>query len=145
MLLLMWWSPAPVDAQERQQQKSAPAKSREAKSLEEERLNILRADIQRELEQYKKLKKDLEQSQKSAGEKEQERLLKVAKIYESMPAEEAAGTLAKLDDDMAVTILGALKPKSAGKILAQMESEKAAALSRKLLIKEKTSREKGSP
>lgn len=149
LLLGLLSGPALLDAQERQapqQQKkasaAAPAAVKDTKSLEEERLAILRADIQRELEAYKKLKKEVEGSQKASADKAAERLLRVAKMYESMPAEEAAGTLAKLEEGLAVTILAALKPKSAGKILAQMEDDKAAALSKRLL---KSSREKGSP
>lgn len=138
-------------AEEKKQSKSASSpksaperKSPERKSIDEERLNILRTDIQRELEQYKKLRKELDDTKRAVDAKEQERLMKVAKIYEAMRPEEAANTLTKLDERTAVDILGALKPKTAGKILSQMESDKAAALSQKLLAKEKVSTEKGS-
>ena len=54
-----------------------------------------------------------------------------------MPAEEAAKTLEKLDDDTAVLILISLKAKSAGKVLAQIDPARAAALSKKALLKAK--------
>ncbi|MFZ6008041.1 MAG: magnesium transporter MgtE N-terminal domain-containing protein, partial [Nitrospirota bacterium] len=73
-----------------------------------------------------------------------EGLLKVAKMYEAMPPEEAARKLEKLDEDVAVIILNSLKPKTAGKILAQMENDKAASLSKKILIKGKVLQEKTS-
>ncbi len=114
------------------------------KSLEEERLKVLRDDIQKKIEEYKKLKKEIEEAQKALDIKIQEGLLKVAKMYESMPSEEAARRLEKLDEDTAVIILNSLKPKIAGKILAQIESDIAASLSKKLLIKGKVLQEKTS-
>lgn len=120
------------------QQKSLPA------SLEEERLNILKSDVKKEIERLEKLKKEIEEAQKSLDIKIQEGLLKVAKMYEAMPSEEAARKLEKLDEDAAVIILNSLKPKTAGKILAQMENDKAASLSKKILIKGKVLQEKTS-
>ncbi|OGW23139.1 MAG: hypothetical protein A2X55_09190 [Nitrospirae bacterium GWB2_47_37] len=107
-------------------------------------MNILKSDIQKEIEQLKKLKQEIENAQKALDEKTKEKLTQIAKIYEAMPAEEAARRLEKLDDDTAVIILIALKPKSAGKILAQMESDKAAAISKKILVKSKILQEKAS-
>ena len=94
-----------------------------ATSLEEERLKILRADLQAQIEQLKKLK--------------QEQLTKVVKIYEAMAAEEAAKALEKLDDDTAVQILSSLKARSAGKIMGQLDPARAAALSKKVLVRSK--------
>jgi len=86
-----------------------------ATSLEEERLKILRADLQAQIEQLKKLKQELEVMQKGLEGKRQEQLTKVVKIYEAMAAEEAAKALEKLDDDTAVQILSSLKARSAGR------------------------------
>lgn len=125
----------PLPKQPAQQQKSA----------EEERLTILKADIQREIEQYKKLKKELEEFRKVLDEQTKERLSKLAKMYESMPAEDAARKLEKLDEETAVMILTALKPRSAGKILAQIENDRAASLSKRILAKGRALPEKTSP
>lgn len=58
-----------------------------------------------------------------------------------MPPEEAATRLEKLDDDTATTLLLAIKPRQAAKILANVNPEKAAVLSKRLVsIKEKTSK-----
>ncbi|GER94447.1 hypothetical protein A45J_2210 [hot springs metagenome] len=120
------------------------AQQRSSVSLEEERLIILKADIKKEIERLEKLKKEIEEAQKALDMKIQEGLLKVAKMYESMPPEEAARKLEKLDEDIAVIILNSLKPKTAGKILAQMENDKAASISKKILIKGKVLQEKSS-
>lgn len=127
-----------------QKQQAGAAQPVPQKSLEEERMNILKSDIQKEIEQLKKLKQEIESAQKALDDKTKEKLTQIAKIYEAMPAEEAARKLEKLDDDIAVIILIALKPKNAGKILAQMEADKAAAISKKILIKSKILQEKAS-
>ncbi|MCL4456268.1 MAG: hypothetical protein M1147_11145 [Nitrospirae bacterium] len=135
----------PVHAQQQpQKQQTGVAQPASQKSLEEERMNILKSDIQKEIEQLKKLKQEIENAQKALDDKTKEKLTQIAKIYEAMPAEEAARKLEKLDDDIAVIILIALKPKNAGKILAQMEADKAAAISKKILIKSKILQEKAS-
>jgi flagellar motility protein MotE (MotC chaperone) len=125
-------------AQQPATQQKSPA------SLEEERLTILKADIKKEIERLEKIKKEIEEAQKALDIKIQEGLLKVAKMYEAMPSEEAARKLEKLDEDAAVIILNSLKPKTAGKILAQMDNDKAASLSKKILIKGKVLQEKTS-
>ena len=133
-------------AQQPAQQKQQPQETQpvQQKSLEEERLNILKGDIQKEIEEYKKLKKEVEVVQQAQDEKKQESLARIAKMFEAMTSEDAAKKIEKLDEDTAVIVLNSLKPKSAGKILAQIEDEKAASLSKKLLIKGKIIQEKSS-
>ena len=104
-------------------------------SMEEERLSIIKSDIQREVAHNEKLKKEIEEAQKNIDENTKERLLKVSKIYEAMPAEEAARRLEKLDENTAVDIISMLKPRAAGGILAQMDSDKAASISKKIITK----------
>jgi flagellar motility protein MotE (MotC chaperone) len=108
-----------------------------ATSLEEERLKILRADLQAQIEQLKKLKQEMEVMQKGLEGKRQEQLTKIVKIYEAMAADEAAKALEKLDDDTAVQILSSLKARSAGKIMGQLDPARAAALSKKVLARGK--------
>ncbi|MBZ0156338.1 MAG: hypothetical protein K8I29_09045 [Alphaproteobacteria bacterium] len=135
----------PSRTSSQQPQPSSKQPVQQQKSVEEERLMILRADIQREIENYKKLKRELEESRKVLDEKTKEKLSQLAKMYEYMPSEDAARKLERLDEETAVMILTALKPKTAGKILAQMESERAASLSKKILAKGPVFPEKTSP
>ena len=118
-----------------EEQKQQQPKQQE--SLEEERLSIIKSDIQKEVEHNEKLKKEIEEAQKNIDEQTKERLMKVSKMYEAMPAEEAAKRLEKLDENTAVDILITLKPRSAGGILAQMDSDKAASISKKIITKGK--------
>jgi len=114
-------------------------------SVEEERLKILRADLQAQIEQLKKLKQEIETIQKATEGKRQEQLIKIVKIYEAMAPEEAAKALEKLDDDTAVQILSSLKTRSAGKIMGQLDPARAATLSKKVLVRDRGLAEKSSP
>jgi flagellar motility protein MotE (MotC chaperone) len=130
-LLPIAYSPSYSFAQEQKQQ------PQQQESFEEERLSIIKSDIQKEVEHNEKLKKEIEEAQKNIDENTKERLLKVSKIYEAMPPEEAAKRLEKLDENTAVDIISMLKPRAAGGILAQMDSDKAASISKKIITKGK--------
>jgi len=119
-----------VYAQEQTQQQP-----KQQESIEEGRLSIIKSDIQKEVEHNEQLKKEIEEAQKTIDEKTKERLLKVSKIYEAMPPEEAAKRLEKLDENTAVAIISMLKPRAAGGILAQMDSDKAASISKRIITK----------
>lgn len=58
----------------------------------------------------------------------------LAKMYESMPSEEAAARLEKMPEHKAIEILRIVKPKTAGAILAQVRVERAAKLTEQLLV-----------
>ncbi len=118
-------------------QEQAQQQPKQQGSIEDERLSIIKADIQKEVEHNEELKKEIEEAQKNIDEKTKERLLKVSKMYEAMPPEEAAKRLEKLDENTAVDILSMLKPRAAGGILAQMDSDKAASISKKIITKGK--------
>jgi flagellar motility protein MotE (MotC chaperone) len=123
-----------AEEQKQEQPQNQPQKQ---ESIEEERLSIIKSDIQKEIEHNEKLKKEIEEAQKNIDENTKERLMKVSKMYEAMPAEEAAKRLEKLDENTAVDILIMLKPRAAGGILAQMDSDKAASISKKIITKGK--------
>jgi flagellar motility protein MotE (MotC chaperone) len=119
-------------------------KAASAVSLEEERLKILNADLQAKIEELKKLKTEMEATSKGLDAKKKEQLVRVVKMYEAMPAEEAAKAMAKLDDETAVQILVALKSRAAGQILGQMDPDRVAVLSKKAINRGKVSKEKTS-
>jgi flagellar motility protein MotE (MotC chaperone) len=153
MLLLSGAGIPAASAQEKKADKKAPAKQ-ETKtgktaaspaSIEEERLKILNADLLARIDQLKKLKTEIEESTKALDTKKKEQLGKVVKMYESMPSEEAAKAIGRLDDDTAVQILTSLKARSAGQILGQMDPDRVAALSKKAIFRSKLSKEKSSP
>jgi flagellar motility protein MotE (MotC chaperone) len=113
-------------------------------SMEEERLKILNSDLQAKIDQLKKLKSEMEEITKGFEAKKKEQVGKVVKMFEAMPAEEAAKAITRLDDETAVQILTSLKARSAGQILGQMDSDRVAVLSKKAILRGRSSKEKSS-
>ncbi|WP_460181274.1 MotE family protein [Thermodesulfovibrio sp. TK110] len=122
--------------------------NKQSTTIEEDRLKILHEDLAKKTEELKKLKSEIDAKIKQQEElkaqlekAQQENYQRLAKIYEAMPPEEAASRIEKLDEDTAVTLLLAIKPRQAGKILANITPDKAATLSKRIVsIKEKPSR-----
>jgi flagellar motility protein MotE (MotC chaperone) len=56
----------------------------------------------------------------------------IAKVYETMPAEDAAPILDRLDDRMLRTVLGRMRERQLGAILAAMSPERAVAVTKAL-------------
>ena len=70
---------------------------------------------------------------KQAADLRAQQQAQLAKIYESMPAEEAAARIERMADRKALEILRLIKTKSAGAILAQIKVDRAAKLTEELL------------
>jgi flagellar motility protein MotE (MotC chaperone) len=105
----------------------------------EERLMIVRGQVEELLDQNEALEKRIQSAQEDrpqAKEKErvaQEQRTRLAKIYESMPSEDAASRLERMPDRKAIEILRLVKAKTAGAILAQVKADRAAKLTEQLL------------
>lgn len=63
---------------------------------------------------------------------DEERVIEITRIFETMKAEEAAGILDKADDATLHAVLGRMKERQIGAILAAMNREKAVALTKLL-------------
>ncbi len=120
----------------------------EAIRQNESRLMIVRTQIEELLEQNEALEKKVQSAQvktedrvaaqqtKAQVEKErlvQEERTRLAKMYESMPSEDAAARLERMPDRRAIEILRLVKSKTAGAILAQVKADRAAKLTEQLL------------
>lgn len=111
----------------------------------EDRLMIVRGQIEELLDQNEALEKKIQSAQakvppqqaKLQAEKErlvQDQRTQLAKIYESMPSEDAASRLERMPDRKAIEILKMVKAKTAGAILAQVKADRAAKLTEQLLV-----------
>lgn len=104
--------------------------------LREERLAPLQNEINSKFEELNELQTTLTAYAKQLAERE--KALKDAKIshlvalYSAMEPDKAAAIMDKLDIDIIVRILGNMKGKSAGQILAVMNPEKGALISERL-------------
>ncbi|MBI5327260.1 MAG: hypothetical protein HZB80_03060 [Deltaproteobacteria bacterium] len=100
--------------------------------IEEERFKTLKAGIDEKIGELAKARKELEKVIQDIKAEKQQGMENLVKIYESMPPEEAASRIEKLDEELAVKFLMTMKSKTAGRILAFVEPAKAAKLTQKL-------------
>lgn len=101
----------------------------------EERLNVIKRDIEARLAELKKVHQDIESLVNKINEADDERVKKIVKIYESMSPEEAASRIEGLDKDMAVMILSAMSERKAAKIFGLVDVKKSVELSKDFRIK----------
>jgi flagellar motility protein MotE (MotC chaperone) len=114
----------------------------------EERLTVLRGELEQILSKIEaadpqrlRLKEQQEKGavgqsaaqKKQAAELHNQKYAQLTKIYESMPAEEAAARIERMPDRKALEILRLVKGKTAGSILAQVKVDRAAKLTEQLL------------
>ena len=92
-------------------------------------LKTLQSEVDKKLDELKKLRQEVEVlvAQKDAEEKT--RIQDLSMMYEKMEPAKAARVLTTLETKLAVDILANMRQRSAGKILNNLEGEKAAALS----------------
>jgi len=115
------------------EEKRMELKAREdAVKKEEERLNILRRDIDEKIAKYAKLLSRVDEALKKAEQIQDERLLNMAKIYEGMAPEAAAAQLSVMDTERASQILIRMKSKKAGAVVALLKPKKAIILTKKM-------------
>jgi flagellar motility protein MotE (MotC chaperone) len=99
----------------------------------EQILSKVEAIEQRRLDQEKAASSRHTAQSKQAVDLRAQQLGQLAKMYESMPAEEAAARIEKMANRKALEILRLIKTKSAGAILAQVKVDRAAKLTEELL------------
>ncbi|HJR76571.1 MAG TPA: hypothetical protein VJ805_06340 [Nitrospiraceae bacterium] len=114
----------------------------------EDRLLVLKGELEQILAKQERLAAAQQQKEAESQQRQQDRKLRqektgadsrnqhqaqLAKIYESMPAEEAAASLERMPERKAIEVLRILKSKSAGAILAAVRPERAARLTEQLL------------
>ena len=127
-----------------QQRKDDLERREKAVRIAEGRLAILKVEVeeilskveaieQRRLEREKAVLSQQASHGKQVEDVRAQRLGQLAKMYESMPAEEAAARIERMADRKALEILRLIKSKSAGAILAQVKVDRAAKLTEELL------------
>ena len=127
-----------------QQRKQDLERRENAVRTAEGQLALLKAEVEQILSKIEAVEKrhlgqekatvDQQSSQsKQAADIRTQQLGRLAKMYESMPAEEAAARIERMADRKALEILRLIKSKSAGAILAQVKVDRAAKLTEELL------------
>lgn len=106
----------------------------EAVRAAEARLAALQAEIGQVVARCETAMKAAQEKQEKAdAEAQKVSWAQVAKMYEMMPAEEAAARIEKMPNKMALQLLRLLKGKTAGAILALLSPEKAARLTERFI------------
>ena len=94
-------------------------------------LKTLQAEVDKKLDELKTLRQQYEKLLAERDSKEAERVAELSQMYEKMDPAKAAAIVSSLDDNLAIGILSGMKKKSAGKLLNNMDPQKAVRLSRK--------------
>ncbi len=126
------WEPAPEEFLKVLNDRKRELDQREeAVRKEENRLKILKNDIDRSLKELSDLRNALK-NPGPGGKKPEGKVDQLVRVYEAMPAEEAASRLGAMEEKLAVDLLSRMKGKTVAKIFTSMSVEKVAALSSKL-------------
>ena len=126
---------APASVEERRlrieiQQELAKVRAKEESLRQKEiELKSLQEEVDKKLNALTKVREQLDQQLAQKDEAQLKKIRELAKMYEKMDPAAAAEVLVNLDHDLAIGILGGIKSKAAGKILANMEKDQAARLS----------------
>jgi flagellar export protein FliJ len=99
---------------------------------EEQRLQIIREDIDKKIAKYNKILNQIEDILNKINDANDERIKKIAKTYETMPPEDAVEKLSALNEKIAINILSEMKSKKAASIIAMMDIKKAVLITESL-------------
>ena len=135
-------TPAPLPAQGQQygsveerrimeslQAKGTPfAREREELESKKKELKRLEGEVDKKIEQLNQFRVRIEKLLEQKSIEEQKRIGDLAKMYEKMTADKAAAALGTVDQELAISILGKMKTKSAAKVLNNLDRDKAAKL-----------------
>jgi flagellar motility protein MotE (MotC chaperone) len=123
---------APVDAPADGAQRKADARAAIELDARKAALLALQHDIEAKLEELRRLRAEAAASLETREQEHKVELGKLVAFYQSMKPKKAAELIEKLPLTMATEVLGSMKARSAGKILDQMQSERAVEISRQL-------------
>jgi flagellar motility protein MotE (MotC chaperone) len=98
-------------------------------TMKEMELKTLHSEVDKKLDELKSLREELLVLLGRKDEEEAKRIQELSKMYEKMDPVQAASLLASLEEELAIGILSGMKSRSAGKVLNNIEKQKAARLS----------------
>lgn len=114
---------------ERAQLQAEYKKRREILDMKDFELKTLAQEVDKKIEELQRLKDELQAIRMENQAELSQRAKELSRIIEKMEPAQAATLIAKLDESLAVLVLSGLKPKSAGRLLNNLNTVKAAELS----------------
>ena len=97
------------------------ARREEEMQRREERVSALESDMDKKIDEMKRLELRIEELVKMRNDLEDEQVATLSKAYSTMSSDEAAERLKTMDRPIAVRILGGMKAKSSARILSSMD------------------------
>lgn len=92
-------------------------------------LKTLEREVDKKLEELRKAREEATALLERQSEAESKRLRSLSAMYEKMAPDKAAALLVSMKESLAVDILAGMKGKTAGRVLENMERDKATSLS----------------
>lgn len=124
-----------IESVEERRLKSSIIKKREQLEAQEAELHqkeielkTLSAEVDKKLEELRRMGEEMQVLFDQVGKEEQQRLRKLSAMYEKMEPLQAARILVGLKEELVIQILSGMKGKSGGRILANMDRDKAVRL-----------------
>jgi len=102
---------------------------------EKERIDTMKSDLDAQISELKALQAKIDEQIKLRDDLQKKSIKKLAKTYSAMPPENAAALIQQIDKSIAIRVLGAMRERSAGKILAVIPPKLASTLSEGLVRK----------
>ena len=99
---------------------------------DEERLNRLKKEIEARMQQLAQVEKNIGELVAQKKAIEEEKVYKLAKVFEATPPEQAGPLMSKLDVDIAAELLLKMQGRKAGRIWGYVEPDKAVLISQEL-------------
>ena len=108
--------------------------NRREKEIEsrEGRVNSLERDLNKKIDELKRLQLKLEELIKLRDDVEKKNVSALSKTYSAMPPQEAADRIKAMDRAIALKILGAMKSKQAAKVLTSLDTKTATEMTEQL-------------
>ena len=98
----------------------------------EGRVNSLERDLDKKIDELKRLQLKLEELIKLRDDVEKKNVSALSKTYSAMPPEVAASRIKAMDRAIALKILGAMKSKKAAKVLSSLDTKTATEMTEQL-------------
>ena len=111
---------------------------RKEQATEREQIQVLKDQIAKQWTQIDKAAQSLNRQVTELRETEAKNLKQIAATYEAMKPDRAALIVAKLNDTTATKTLYLMRERAAAKILEQMDHDKAAELTQRIMLLKRT-------
>lgn len=102
---------------------------------EKERIDTMKSDLDAQISELKALQAKIDEQINLRDDLQKESIQKLAKTYAAMPPENAAALIQEINLSIAIRVLGAMKERAAGRILAVIPPKLASTLSEGLVKK----------